>query len=128
MEPFAAVDLYWIPLGAGARTVRFFGKIYEAFTASVHRRERCDLYHSALVVSLPEAHFAIEQAPVPDLNGRRRGVVAEGPVGMRAAARFRLFRYEIRCCRDGSIPDLDPVASKAAVALSHLVEDRRPAR
>ena len=107
MEPFGAVELYWIPLGAGARTVRFFGKIYEAFTASVHRRERCDLYHSALVVSLPDAHVAIEQAPVPDLNGRRRGVVAEGPVGIRAAAHLRLFRYEIRCCRDGSIPDLD---------------------
>ena len=60
MEPFAAVDLHWIPLGAGSSTVRFFGKIYEAFTASVHRRERCHLHHPALVVSLPEAHFAIE--------------------------------------------------------------------
>ena len=26
----------------------------------------------------PESHFMIEQAPVPDLQGERRGVVAEG--------------------------------------------------
>jgi hypothetical protein len=33
-------------------------------------------------------------------------VVAEGPVGARAAGRLRLFRYEVRCWRDGIIPDL----------------------
>jgi hypothetical protein len=33
-------------------------------------------------------------------------VVAEGPVGARWAGRFRIFRYEIRCWRDGVIPDL----------------------
>jgi hypothetical protein len=32
-------------------------------------------------------------------------VVAEGPVGIRAAGRFRLFRYEVRRRRDGVIPD-----------------------
>ncbi len=49
----------------------------------------------------------IEQAPVPDLHGERRGVVAEGPVGMRWLGRFRIFRYEIRRWREGSIPDID---------------------
>ena len=46
----------------------------------------------------------IEQAPVPDLHGERRGVVAEGPVGMRWLGRFRIFRYEIRRWREGRIP------------------------
>jgi hypothetical protein len=61
-----AVDLYWIPLGAGAHVVRVSGKVFEAGSALVHRRGRCDhLYHSALVVDVPEGRFVIEQAPVP---------------------------------------------------------------
>lgn len=74
----AAVDLYWIPLGAGANVVRISGKFFEAASALVARRSRCDLYHSALVVSAPEGHFVIEQAPVSDLYDERRGVVAGG--------------------------------------------------
>jgi hypothetical protein len=48
----------------------------------------------------------IEMTPVHDPRGGDRGVVAEGPVGARWAGRLRLFRYEIRCWRDGSIPDV----------------------
>jgi hypothetical protein len=33
-------------------------------------------------------------------------VVATGPVGSLHAGWLRLFRYEVRCWRDGSIPDL----------------------
>ena len=47
----------------------------------------------------------IEQAPAWR-DGTERGVVAEGSVGARAAGRFRLFRYEVRRWRDGSIPDI----------------------
>jgi hypothetical protein len=36
-----------------------------------------------------------------------RGVVAEGPVGARALGRMTLFRYEVRCWREGRIPDAD---------------------
>jgi hypothetical protein len=103
----AAVDLYWIPLGAEAHVVRISGKLFEAAAAFVARRPRCDLYHSALVISALEGHFVIEQAPVPDLHGERRGVVAQGPVGMRWLGRFRVFRYEIRRWRGGRIPDID---------------------
>ena len=45
-------------------------------------------------------------APVPDLDGASRGVVAEGAVGSLRARRLRLFRYEVRCWPDGVIPDL----------------------
>ena len=57
-------------------------------------------------MSVGEGHFVIEQAPVPDLHGARRGVVAQGAVGTRCAGRFRIFRYEIRRWRDGTIPDI----------------------
>lgn len=117
------VELYWIPLGAGAHVVRISGSFYEALAALVHGRPRRDLYHTALVVRTNDAAFTIESAPIPDDRGAERGVVAEGPVGMRRLGRFRLFRYEIRRWHDGSIPDLvsavaSPVrpASDAAAA------------
>jgi hypothetical protein len=100
------VDLYWIPLGAGGWFVKRNGRLYEALVARRGRRRPYNLYHSALEVAVPEGRFVIEQAPVPDKGGRRRGVVAEGPVGLRAAGRLRLFRYEVRCWRDGRIPDV----------------------
>jgi len=50
--------------------------------------------------------FVIEQAPVSDLGGGQRGVVAEGAVGSRWAGRFRIFRYEIRVWAGGNIPDV----------------------
>jgi hypothetical protein len=102
----AAVDLYWLPLGAGGHFVRLNGRIYEAFAASWQRRPRRHLYHAALQVELPDGTYVIEQAPVPDLSGEGRGVVAEGPVGARWAGRFRIFRYEIRVWRGGDIPDV----------------------
>jgi hypothetical protein len=46
----AAVDLYWLPLGAGGHSVRFNGLLYEAISALVERRPRYDLYHSALEI------------------------------------------------------------------------------
>ncbi len=63
----ATVDLYWIPLGAGQHVVRMSGKLFEAISARLQRRPTCDLYHSALVVVVPEGRFTIEQTPVPDL-------------------------------------------------------------
>ena len=120
-EPPAAagtVELYWIPLGAGAHVVRISGRIFETLSALVHRRPLNDLYHSALEVTVPEGRFVIEQTPVPDQHGERRGVVASGPVGMRSLGRWRLFRYEIRRGRDGTIPDI-----AAAVASPVLVAD-----
>ena len=103
----AAVDLYWLPLGAGGHFVRLNGRVFEAVAARAARRPACDLYHSALEVRLGPTRFVIEQAPVGDARREERGVVAEGPVGARWAGRFRIFRYEIRRWRDGRIPDID---------------------
>ena len=113
----ASVDLYWIPLGAGAHVVRISGRLFERVSALLQGRPRCDLYHSALEVRVPEGRFVIEQAPVVDGHGDERGVVAEGPVGTRWAGRFRLFRYEIRRWREGRIPDVyDAIASPVRLA------------
>jgi hypothetical protein len=106
VESEPGVDLYWLPLGAGGHSVRLNGRIYEAVAARLERRTACDLYHSALVVHVPEGRFVIEQAPVRDSNGEERGVVVEGSVGSRWAGRFRIFRYEVRRWRDGLIPDI----------------------
>jgi hypothetical protein len=104
-EHETAVDLYWLPLGAGGHSVRLNGQIFEFFAARLQRRPPCDLYHSALVVHVPDGRFVIESAPVP--RGREgRGVVAGGPVGSHLAGRWRIFRYELRRWRGGVIPDI----------------------
>ena len=102
----AAIDLYWIPLGAGGHSVRFNGRVFEAVAAARQHRPRCDLYHAALVVELDGERYTIELAPSPDADEASRGVVATGAVGSRHLGRLRLFRYEVRCWRGGSIPDL----------------------
>jgi hypothetical protein len=120
-----AVDLYWIPLGAGAHVVRISGKLFEAASALVQHRDRSDLYHSALEIRVPEGRFVIEQTPVPDLHGETRGVVAHGPVGTRHAGRFRCFRYEIRRWRDGRIPDIDEAIGSPVTVSDDLDLARR---
>ncbi len=102
-----AVDLYWIPLGAGpgGGLVRLCGRIYEAIAARLARRPRCALFHSAMIVTVDGGQVAIEMAPAWSKGGDR-GVVSEGPVGARLLGRSRLFRYEIRRWVGGSIPDL----------------------
>jgi len=103
----ASVDLYWLPLGAGSggRCVRGSGRAYEALTAIRGHRPRLNLFHSALIVQLGDYPYAIEMAPVWAAPYPDRGVISEGPVGAPSWARLRLFRYEIRCWRDGTIPD-----------------------
>jgi hypothetical protein len=102
----AAVDLYWIPLGAGGHCVRLNGIVYEALVAARERRHRCALYHAALVIAADGDRYTVEIAPSPDADEAGRGVVGTGAVGSRHLGRLRLFRYEVRCWRGGSIPDL----------------------
>jgi hypothetical protein len=120
-----AVDLYWLPLGAGGCVVRRTGRVFEALASRVARRPACDLYHSALEIRLGGARFVVEQAPVRDAHGEKRGVVAEGPVGSRWAGRARIFRYEIRRWRDGDIPDVDEAVESPARVSDDSVRARR---
>jgi hypothetical protein len=86
--------------------VRVNGQVFEALAARLDRRSPCDLYHSALVVRVSGGRFVVEQAPAGRGDGSERGVVVQGAVGSRLAGSIRLFRYEVRCWRDGVIPDI----------------------
>lgn len=76
-------DLYWVPLGAGkgGGCVRTSG-----------------------------VRFTIETIPVWASRVPDRGVFSERAIGLSALGRFRLIRYEVRCCRRGTIPDLGTTA------------------
>jgi hypothetical protein len=123
-EALGAVDLFWIPLGAGAHAARVSGAIFEAVSAAVQHRPRSQLYHSALEVFAPEGRYVIEQTPVPDSSGKPRGVVAGGAVGMRWAGRLRVFRYEVRRWLEGSIPDVH-AAVASPVRVTHSLDRAR---
>lgn len=125
LDRSASVTLYWLPLGAGGHFVRLNGRVFETVGAVVHRRRRCDLYHSALEVRLGDDRFVIEQGPVWNTDVTERGVVCEGPVGSRWLARSRLFRYEVRCWRDGVIPDAAEAVASPCLLSSDPVCARR---
>ena len=103
----AAVDLFWLPLGAGGHCVKRNGRAYEAIIARREHRSPTDLYHSALELRADGERFVIEMTPVRRGAPPDRGVVAVGDVGARGAGRLALFRYEVHCWRDGVIPDAD---------------------
>ncbi|QBR94286.1 hypothetical protein EXE57_02420 [Nocardioides euryhalodurans] len=115
-----SVLLFWLPLGAGGHVVRLNGLAFEAVDAAVHHRRRQPLFHAALEVRLEGHRHAIEQGPVWGTTDPDRGVACEGPVGSRWLGRSRLFRYEVRCWRDGVIPDV----AEAVGGPRHLGTDR----
>jgi hypothetical protein len=113
----ATVELLWIPLGEGQRVVRLSGHAFEVLSAIAQRRPACDLYHSALIVTVPDARYVIEMTPVPDGHGDRRGVVAEGAVGSKWLGKLRPFRYEIHRWSNGVIPDADHAVASMTLHL-----------
>jgi hypothetical protein len=122
----ASIELYWLPLGAGGWFIRLNGHIWEAIHARRERRRPLDLYHTALVVRVPEGRFVVENCwPIPDDNGASRGVAVEGPVGSRRLGRWRVFRYEVRRWRDGVIADArEAVASPQLLSQDSVVAHR----
>jgi hypothetical protein len=115
----AGIELYWLPLGAGGWFVKLNGRLWEAAHARLEHRRPLDLYHTALVVRVPEGRFVVENCwPIPDGDGPARGVRVQGPVGSRRLGRWRVFRYEVRRWRNGVIADADE-----AVASPQLLSD-----
>jgi len=98
-----AIELYWIPIRARGSVARHGATFYEMIDALVTRRVRCDLYHSALRVHHPREVVVVEMTHRSRASADERGVIAEGPVGLRGAGRWRMCRYEIRCWPDGDI-------------------------
>jgi hypothetical protein len=125
-----SVDLYWLPLGAGGRSVRLNGRVYEAAVALLERRSRLDLYHSALEIRVGGARYVVEMTPTIGQPGSDEAVV-EGAVGSPLLGRFRLFRYEVRRWRDGQIPDVEEAVGSPRrltddVAVAQRVLDLMP--
>ena len=117
----AWLDLYWLPLGAdGSRVVRACGRAYEWLSARRSGRGRRALYHSALKVHMDGVTYVIEVAPVWSRSDPDRGVVAEGAVGTRLLGGTRWFRYEVRCWRNGVLPDEEQaVASPVRLSIDN---------
>lgn len=104
----SSVELAWLPLGAGAtRLVQWSGRAFEATVAARAHRERRDLYHSALEVTVNNDRYVIEMTPAWGRAHDADAVIAGGPVGSRALGRLRVFRYEVHRSRDGVIPDIE---------------------
>jgi hypothetical protein len=122
----AHVDLYWMPLGAGAvAIVGLSGRMYEALAARHNHRDVCDLYHSALQVRVGDDRFVIEMAPVWGNSPPDRGVVSEGAVGLPWLGRSRFFRYEVRRWRDGIIPDVSAAVASPQRLSSDIGQAQR---
>ena len=104
-----SIELYWIPLGAeGTGFVRLNGRIYEAIMSRREGRASLSLCHTALQVHVPEGRYVVETMwPSPDTDTTTRGVVVSGPVWSQMLAGWRTFRYEVRCWREGVLPDAD---------------------
>lgn len=101
-----SVDLYWLPLGAGGCVVRWNGRMYEAAVARRDHRPPRSLFHAALEVVSGGERYVVEVGPAWGDLPPERGVVVEGAVGSARLGRCRAFRYEVRCWREGCIPDL----------------------
>lgn len=121
----ASVLLYWLPLGAGGHSVRWNGRVFEAIVARHERRAVQDLYHAALEIHLGADRFVVEMGPAWGAEAADRGVVLEGPVGLRWLGRSAFFRYEVRRWRMGVITDVaEAVASPQRVS-QDVVRARR---
>lgn len=122
--PYA--DLWWLPVGAGGHVVIHTSRWWEQIVAlREHRRPR-PLFHAALEVFDGDTRYVVEMTPAWGGPRGSRGAVMNGPVGTRWLGASRLFRYEVRCWRNGIIPDRDwatepptriPLASAAARSL-----------
>ena len=102
----AQVRLWWLPVGAGGHVVIHTSRWWELWRSVRERRRPQPLFHAALEVAAHGSSYAIEMTPSWGQRSGERGVVAEGPVGLRVLGRLKLFRYEVRCWRGGIIPDL----------------------
>lgn len=102
----AQVRLWWLPVGAGGHLVIHTSRWWELWRSVRERRRPRPLFHAALEVAVDGSTYAIEMTPSWGQGRSERGVVAEGPVGLRVLGRLKLFRYEVRCWRSGVIPDL----------------------
>jgi hypothetical protein len=101
----AGIELYWIPVAAGtARLQRASLRVWETFEAARARRPRATLFHTALKL-WPTGGEALTLELAPAFKGGTRPPLASGPVGVRWADRWVLFRYELVLVPAPTLPD-----------------------
>ena len=110
----SAVDLYWLPLGAGGHFVRINGRAYETVAARMARRPACALYHSALEVRLDSERFVIEMAPIFDAPPSS---AASSPKGRSAHAGPDAPGC-FATASDGGLTDASPTSTRRSTALT----------
>ena len=76
-----AIDLYWLPLGAGGRSVRLNGRVFEACAAALGRVDRVRPLPLGARGSRAGGPVRDRDGADPGDDGAGRGVVAEGAVG-----------------------------------------------
>jgi hypothetical protein len=82
-----SIGLYWLPLGAGGWFVKLNGQIWEAVHARLEHRRPMDLYHTALVVRVPEGRFVVENCwPILTPTAQRGACLSKAPSGSAAGA------------------------------------------
>jgi hypothetical protein len=113
----AGVELYWIPVAAGTpRLQRASLRVWEAFEAARARRPRATLFHTALKLWPPSGQ-ALTLELVPAFKGANQTSLASGPVGVRGADRWLIFRYQLLLVPGASLPD-EQWAVESPVCLS----------
>lgn len=98
-----AIDLYWLPVGAGTHFQRASLLLYESILAAVQRRPRAVLCHSALKIEADGRPYTLELMPVP--AHEEFAPLLTGPVGSSIAGRLRLFRYQLCLKESARLPD-----------------------
>lgn len=116
------IRLWWLPVGAGGHVVIHTSRWWERWRSLREGRSPRPLFHAALEILVPDGRYAVEMAPAWGPGAGGPGVVATGPVALRALGRSRFFRYEVRCWRDGVIPDL-AYAPEAPVVFNLAASD-----
>ena len=101
----AQVRLWWLPVGAGGHVVIHTSRWWELWRSVREHRRPQPLFHAALEVTAG-TRCTIEMTPAWGQGPGPRGVVASGSVGAQRLGALKLFRYEVRCWKDGVIPDL----------------------
>lgn len=94
-----------MPVGAGtSRFQQASLRFWEAFEAFRARRPRARLVHCALKLHTASGE-ALTLELTPAFIGGSEPPLITGPVGIRGADRFRLFRYQLRCLPVERLPD-----------------------
>ena len=86
-----SIELWWLPVGAGGCVVKRTSRFWELPCAARDRRRPQPLFHAALELYLADHRYVIEMTPAWGKPSEARGVIGQGPVGLKILGQLRLF-------------------------------------